>query len=113
VFYRFEYDQAIEAECPVFEVMNVCLDTPLNVPLGVNFSSKSIDLCPASNPWPYEFADEVLSHHPHEHFLVLGQMRPRTDDAHIAFEHIDELRKLIDAEFSQPSSGWKHSRIVL
>src|SRR5437868_875959 len=29
-------------------------------------------------------------------------MWPRADDAHVAFEHIPELRNLVDAQFAQP-----------
>ena len=113
MFYGFEYDQTIEAEGPVFEIMNVSLYTPLDVGLGMNFSSKPINLRPPSDPRPDEFSNKIFSHHPHEHFFVLGQMRPRTDDAHVAFQHVDELRKFVDAEFSQPPSSREHSRVVL
>ena len=35
---------------------------------------------------------------------MLDQMRARTDDAHVAAEHVPELRNLVDAEFAKPFS---------
>ena len=33
-----------------------------------------------------------------------GQGRPRTDDAHFAAQHVDELRELVDAELADEAT---------
>src|SRR5437667_12538255 len=39
--------------------------------------------------------------------------RSRTDQAHVAFEHVPQLRELIEPQSSEPFSYWRNSGIVL
>src|SRR4029077_19433944 len=48
-----------------------------------------------------------------ESFIVANRQRSRTDEAHIAFQHVQKLRQLIDAGAAQDSSDRSDARIVL
>src|SRR6516164_7585959 len=45
-------------------------------------------------------------------FYKVRPFRPRSDYAHLAFEYIEELRKLIQAGFSQPDTYFRTPWIV-
>src|SRR5258708_39469880 len=42
-----------------------------------------------------------------------GQGRPRTDDAHLAAQHVDELRELVDAELADEATHRRDARVFL
>src|SRR5277367_880665 len=44
---------------------------------------------------------------------VVHRMRPRSYQAHLSAQHIQELRKFIDAEFPEPLSAARDAWIVL
>src|SRR3974390_2117934 len=95
-------NQAIQAERPPLQVIDVGFNPPLDIFFRVDFSTKPVDLGPAANAGSYELPYQVLLHHAGEHFIMFRKMRPRSDDAHVATHHIDELRQFIDAKASQP-----------
>ena len=43
---------------------------------------------------------------------MLGQVRTRTDHAHLAAQHVEELRELVDAQFTEPAARRKNPVIV-
>ena len=48
-----------------------------------------------------------------ESLVVAHGKRARTDQAHVAFQHIEELRQLIDAHFPQELPDTSNARIIL
>src|SRR5437660_48547 len=55
------------------------------------------------------FADEVLRL---ELLDVSRDYRPRPDQAHLALEHIDQLRQFVQAALSQQPSHPRHPRVI-
>jgi hypothetical protein len=47
-----------------------------------------------------------------EPMVVFHQMRPGSDDAHLAGEHVEELREFIHAESAQEAAGGKDAAIA-
>src|SRR5438552_13457152 len=43
---------------------------------------------------------------------VIEVVRPRSDETHVALEHVVDLRQLIEAEPTQPFPYPRHTRIV-
>ena len=43
---------------------------------------------------------------------LFGQRRPRTDQAHVAFDHVEQLRQLVEAEAAEPSADARDPGIV-
>ena len=44
--------------------------------------------------------------------LIEGQ-GSRADEAHVAFDHIEELRQFVDAEFAKPFAERKNARVTI
>jgi hypothetical protein len=42
----------------------------------------------------------------------LGHRRPGADERHVATKHVDELRKLVDAESPQNFPEWRDARVI-
>src|SRR5215475_9601358 len=46
-------------------------------------------------------------------FEIVQRVRARTDKTHVTANHVDQLRKFVDAETAEPHAGARHARIVL
>src|SRR6187549_1802481 len=76
-------------------------------------SSPAVDLRPARNP-----ALDVVPRHVFRHFLPESleeerALRPRPDNAHLAPQHVEELRKLVQIRAAQPAAERRNMTIVL
>ena len=65
-----------------------------------------IDLSPAGNTRPDVVPQGLTGRIQRQ---VFHQQRPRPDQTHIALQHVEQLRQLVEAAASQPGSKWRHA----
>src|SRR4051812_21828134 len=87
----------VERELPVLEIGNIRRDPLSDVRRGPGLAAEPPDLREAGDPRLHEGANVVIGKLDGELCIVLHQMRPGPTDTHLAFEHIHELRQLVDA----------------
>src|SRR6516165_1160701 len=98
----------IEEQVPVLDVIKVITDSFCQV----RVATKTVHLRPTGDARFHRVARVVMRN------LVLeiaNQFRafwPRSDKAHFAFEHIKELRRLVDVPFSHKRANSKPARVV-
>src|SRR5438552_4555142 len=78
--------------------------TSTSRPLG--FAAKTAHLSQPGNSRVNEGADMVACHYFRKFGVMVEQMRARTDDTHLAAQHIPELRNFIDTELPEKSPEW-------
>src|SRR5690349_720221 len=101
-------DLQIEAEPPGLEVVEVVFD-PL---LDRGVAPPAVDLRPASNPLLDLVAEHVAGHEAPELLDEARTLGARTDEAHLASEHVDELWQLVETSPSQADAEGGAARIV-
>src|SRR5438552_11075157 len=69
-------------------------------------AAKTAHLSQPGNSRLNESADMVACHYFRKFGVMLEQMRARTDDTHLAAQHIPELRNFIDTELPEKSPEW-------
>src|SRR3954453_20410131 len=93
---------ALERKIPVLEVFDVTGNSILDIRGIARFAAKATDLRKAGDSRLNECTNVIVFHELGKLLVVLDQVRPWTDDAHIPFEHVPELRNFVDAQFSKP-----------
>ena len=91
-----ENDSALEREIPVFQVLDVASDAILDVRTISCFTTKSSHLSQTGDSRLNERADVIIGHQLGKLLVMFDQMRPWTDDAHVAPEDVPELRDFVD-----------------
>src|SRR5437667_2337954 len=99
---RAQDNSALEREMPVLQILDVACNTVLDVGIVSRFSAEATHLGEAGNAGFDECADVIVLHESRELVVMLDQMRARADDAHVAAQHIPELRHFIDARSTEP-----------
>src|SRR5690606_28098265 len=96
-------DLEIQPERPVLDVVEVVLDALLEV----GIAAPAVHLGPAGDPGLHHVLLHVLRHLLLELRDEHRPLRARPDDRHLALEHVDELRQLIEARAAQerPEAG--------
>src|SRR6185436_9022352 len=97
---REPHDFQIEANRPVFDVIQVVLDSFLQ--RGV--AAPAVDLRPASQAGLYFVAEHVLRDLVLELFDEVRPFGPRTDNRHVAAHDIPELRNLVEVRASEKTA---------
>ena len=97
-------DSALEGEIPIFEVLDVAGDAVFDIGAIPGFASISSNLGQAGDSGLHKGADVIIRHQLRKLFVMFDQVRPRADDAHVAPEHVPELRHLVDAQLAKPFS---------
>ena len=97
VRHGLEDDQEVEPEVPVFDVPDVALDAALHLVEGLGLAAEAGDLAPAGDAGLDIVADHVLVDELGVFLGVLEHVGARADDAHVAEQHVDELRELVEA----------------
>src|SRR5690349_12064140 len=92
-----QQDLQIEAETPALDVVEVVFD-PL---LDRRVAPPAVDLRPAGDPRLDLVAEHVAGHTAPELLDEARTLGTRTDEAHLASEHVDELRQLVETGPSQ------------
>src|SRR5687767_3560135 len=93
------HDFQIQGYGPVLDVIEVVLDALLE--RGV--AAPAVDLRPAGDAGLHLVAQHVLRNAVLELLDEERPLRARTDDRHIALQHVPELRQLIEVELAQPA----------
>src|SRR5436190_1430541 len=101
-------DAEVEPGVPVRDVVEVVLDALAKR----SVAAPAVDLGPASDAR----LDAVTRHVIGDGFAELldedRPLRPRAHQAHVAAEHIDELRKLVEAGAAQECAPARSPRVV-
>ena len=103
----------IEPERPVLDIPNVFLYAFLHLPQFLGLTTATIHLGIAGDAGTTEMAHHVLVDDVAVLFGVGKHMRTGTDDAHVAFQHVEELRELVDVGLADEVAEGKFSRVVL
>lgn len=96
----------LQRKVPVLQVLKIARDSILNVGIILRFAAKTAHLSQPGNSRLNKSADMVACHYFRKLGVMLEQMRARTDDTHLAAQHIPELRNFIDAELPEKSPEW-------
>src|SRR5436190_3608094 len=97
---RLEQDVEVEQHRPVLDVIEIELDTLLDLLVGVDFAAPAVDLRPAGDPGldavTCEIAVDGLVEQPALQFTLHG-VRARPDQRKVALEHdIEQLRQFVE-----------------
>ena len=79
----------------------------------MRFAAKSAHLRQAGDARFHETAHVIVRHQLGELLVMFDQMRPRSDDAHVAAQHVPKLRHFIEAQFAQPFSDRINAFVVV
>ena len=90
----------IKPESPVLNIPYVFLYALFHLPQFLGLATASVDLRISCNAGTAEVAHHIFVDDVAILFGVGKHMRPRTNDAHVAYEHIEELGKLVDIGLS-------------
>src|SRR5439155_17194983 len=90
-------DLDVEPERPVPDVVEVVLDATVER----RVAAQSVHLRPAGDPGLDVVAQHVAGHRGAKLVHVDWALRPRTHQAHLAEEHVPELRQLVERERAQ------------
>ena len=98
----------IKQQIPVLDVIKVMSDSFDQI----GIATKTIDLSPTGDPRFHGVAHivmwDVVLKIPNQ----LGALRTRADQAHFAFEHIPELRDLVDVPLPHQCADSKAARVI-
>src|SRR5438445_690092 len=98
----------IEAEAPALDVVEVTLDPPLDR----RVAPPSVDLGPARDPRLHLVAEHVARHPAPELLHEARALRARPDEAHLAPEHVEELRQLVEARAPEEDAERRAAWII-
>ena len=104
-----EHDLDIQPKGPVLDVPNIMLDALGNA--GV--SAKAVHLRPAGHTWSHLVLHHVERHRFSELLHKEGDFRARTHQAHVAADHVPQLRQLVQAQLSQEAPDPRATVIVV
>src|SRR3954466_12780209 len=72
----------------------------------------TINLRPAGNARLHVMAEGIAADQLGEMIVVSRCMRARSDNRHLAFQHIEELRQLVDARLAQPRANGRDALVA-
>src|SRR6516164_4815177 len=78
----------------------------------VALAVRIIDLRPSGDPWLHQVPKVIERDTSLIAFGTLAPLRPRTNQADVAFKSIPKLRQFIEPKFPQPSPHTRHSGIA-
>ena len=108
-----EDDPDVEPEGPVLDIPDVLLYAFLHLPHLFRFTATATHLCPAGDAGEAEMPHHVLVD---DLAILLGvcqHVRAWSYDAHVALEHVEELREFIDVGLSYEITEGEFTRVVL
>src|SRR4051794_6522214 len=106
------HDLQVEGERPVVDVIEVVLDAAAHGVLGVGRSAQAVDLRPPGDARLDVVAAGIEPDAPLEGLIVRHRVRPRTDERHVAEEHVQELRQLVDVPAPQKAADQRHAIVA-
>ena len=96
----------------MLDVPDVAADAALHLVEGLGLAAVAGDLAPAGDAWLDIVADHVLVDQVGIFLRVLEHVGSGAHDAHLAEQHVDELRKLVDAGLAQYLAPLGHAGVV-
>ena len=112
VHHRLVDDEKVKSEAPVLDVPDVAPYSSFHVLQLLCLSTESGDLAPARDSRFHQVAYHVFVDELRIFFRVFQHVRPRAHDAHVAFQHVDELRQLVDVGLPHDVSPFRLSGVV-
>ena len=106
-------DEQVKAETPVFDIPDIAEYASFHVFQILGFAPVARHLAPSRDSRLHEVAHHVFVDQFRIFFRVFQHVRARSHHAHVAFQHIDELRQLVDVRFPHDVSPFCLSRVVL
>src|SRR5260370_403516 len=97
---REPHNLDVEAHRPVLDVVEVVLDALLERCVA----APAVHLRPPCDACLDLVAEHVLRNAAVELLAEIRTLGPRTDDRHVAAQHVPELRQLVDAEAAPPTA---------
>ena len=89
------------------------MDALLHLVDGFGFAAQPVHLRPAGDSRPDLVPDHVAADELAIDLVVRNSVRPRADEAHLALQHVDELRQFIERGATQEPSDRRDARIGL
>lgn len=99
---RLQQNHQIEFQAPVVDVPEIIFDALLDGRTGWRRSATSVHLRPASQARFNATPKRVVSHHLVKLVVMGERVRAGAHEAHAAVQHVEQLRKLVDAGSPQP-----------
>src|ERR1051326_223966 len=110
--HRAHDDFQIQPQRPVVDVEQVVLDALAHLVFGVDGAAEAVDLGPAGDAR----LDVVAAAREADALLVFAvvrqRVRPRPDQRHVADQHVEQLRDLVDVPAPPPAADAGQPRIV-
>lgn len=108
-----EDDAYVEPERPVLQVPDVASHAFLHLPKFLGLATIACHLCPSCDAWFGEVAHHVLVDDGAVYLGVVQHVWSWTHDTHVASQHIEELRKLVDVGLPHEVAKGKLAWVVL
>src|SRR2546425_1568928 len=105
---RLDENLQIETQAPALDVIEVALDPFLDRCIP----PPPVDLGPPRDAGLHLVAEHVTGHPAPELLHKARALRARTHEAHLAPQHVEELRQLVEAPASQESAPSGTARVV-
>ena len=103
----------VEPESPVLEIPDVAPDALFHLPEFLGLTTEACDLRPTRDARTAEMAHHVLVDELAIHLRVEHHVRTGADNAHVALQHIEELRELIDIRLAHELAKRELAWVVL
>src|ERR1700712_4004989 len=95
----------IKSERPVTQVVQIVCDASLHFLDAISLAAKSVDLGPAGNARLDPVTMDVTRYDLLIKIVMLKGMRTRSHYRHVAAQHVEELRQLVEARAAQESAN--------
>src|SRR5256885_8070771 len=106
-----QYPQ-VEPHRPVVDVVEVVLDARAHLVVGVGLAAEAVHLRPAGDAGQHVVAARIARDLLLVFSIVRKRVRARANQRHVALEHVDELRQLVDVPSSQEAAKAGDARVV-
>src|SRR3569623_1357338 len=106
-------DPDVEEERPVVDVVDVVYDATFDRGARRGLAAEAMDLRPACNPRLDALAMGIDGELLAQLLVVRDGVWAGADEAHLAAQHVDELRPLVDRGGADEAADAGHARVVL
>src|SRR5690606_26265087 len=107
-----ENDFQVQPEGPAADVVEVVFDAFLHLVEGVGFAAPAVDLGPAGDAGLDLVAEHVAADELAVLLIVGDGVGAGADDGHVAAQHIEKLRELVQGGAAQKGAEWGDAAVV-
>src|ERR1035441_3440142 len=100
-----QHDFHVKPNRPIAQVFEVVLYAQAHLFERRGLASKTMNLCPATHPWPHLVPDHVAANQLAVHLIMRHGVRAWTDEAHVSFPNVEKLREFVHGRASQKSAN--------